>query len=130
MSQRVLLVEDSTVQALQLRRYLEQHGLSVEVVGLGRAALEIARAQPPAVVVLDVELPDVNGYEICRSLKGDPSTSHIPVVMPTTRDTHRDAIDGLIHGAVDFIAKDAFAPANLVVSLRSLGVLPADDMLE
>jgi DNA-binding response OmpR family regulator len=130
MSQRVLLVEDSTVQALQLRRYLEQHGLSVEVVGLGRAALEIARAQPPAVVVLDVELPDVNGYEICRSLKGDPSTSHIPVVMLTTRDTHRDAIDGLIHGAVDFIAKDAFAPANLVVSLRSLGVLPADDMLE
>jgi DNA-binding response OmpR family regulator len=51
-------------------------------------------------------------------------------VMLTTRDTHRDAIDGLIHGAVDFIAKDAFAPANLVVSLRSLGVLPADDMLE
>ncbi|GAB4183476.1 MAG: hypothetical protein Fur005_46070 [Roseiflexaceae bacterium] len=93
------------------------------MVGYGRQALEVARLTAPDVVVLDVELPDTNGYEICRSLKNDPITAHIPVVMLTMRDTHRDALDGMIHGAIDYIAKDAFAPANLITSLRSIGVL-------
>jgi DNA-binding response OmpR family regulator len=123
MPQRVLLVEDSRVQATQLQQHLQQNGLSVEVVGYGRQALEVARLTAPDVVVLDIELPDTNGYEICRSLKNDPITAYIPVVMLTVRDTHRDALDGMIHGAIDYIAKDAFALANLITSLRSIGVL-------
>jgi DNA-binding response OmpR family regulator len=123
MRQRVLLVEDSAVQATHLQQHLQQHGLNVEVVGSGRQALEQIRFVPPDVIVLDIELPDMSGYEICRALKNNPETAHIPVVMLTMRDTHHDALDGMINGAVDYIAKDAFAAANLIVSLRSLGVL-------
>lgn len=123
MRPRILIIEDSKVQAARLQSYLQQYGLRVEVIAFGRQALETVHHNPPDVVVLDIELPDMSGYEICRALKADPATAQIPIVMLTMRDTHQDALDGLIYGAVDYIAKDAFAPTNLVVSLRSLGVL-------
>jgi CheY-like chemotaxis protein len=81
MRQRVLLVEDSAVQATHLQQHLQQHGLNVEVVGSGRQALEQIRFVPPDVIVLDIELPDMSGYEICRALKNNPETAHIPITM-------------------------------------------------
>jgi DNA-binding response OmpR family regulator len=123
MSERILLVEDSKVQAHHLQSHLQLHGLRVDVVALGKLALDIARQDPPDVVVLDIELPDMNGYEICRALKADPRTAHVPIIMLTMRDTHQDTLHGLTYGAVDYIAKDAFAPENLIVSLRSLGLI-------
>ncbi|MDZ4719882.1 MAG: response regulator [Roseiflexaceae bacterium] len=125
---RVVIIEDSSVQAARLQAHLQQYGLLVEVIASGRQALKTVRANPPDVVVLDIELPDMNGYDICRTLKADPGTAQIPVVMLTMRDTHQDALDGLIYGAVDYIPKDAFAPMNLIVSLRSLGLLENSDV--
>ena len=120
---RVLLADDYPAMVKAVSRLL---ALDCEVVGSvddGRALLEAAQRLQPDVIVLDIELPDMSGYEICRALKNNPETAHIPVVMLTMRDTHHDALDGMINGAVDYIAKDAFAAANLIVSLRSLGVL-------
>jgi DNA-binding response OmpR family regulator len=123
MQQRVLLVEDSRTQALRIQLELMRHGLTVEVASNGDRGIAAVRGSPPAAIILDVDLPDTNGYNLCRTLKGDPATAHIPVVMLTHRDAAQDALAGLQVGAEDYIPKDSFAEVNLVESLRQLGVL-------
>jgi DNA-binding response OmpR family regulator len=123
MTSRILLVEDSASQALRLRLELQRYGVTVDVAATGRAGLDAARVAPPHAVVLDVNLPDLDGYTVCRQLKADPKTTHIPVVMLTGRDDAQDALAGLELGAIDYIPKDAFAEHNVIESLRHLGLL-------
>jgi DNA-binding response OmpR family regulator len=123
MQQRVLLVEDSRTQALRIQLELIRYGLSVEIASNGDRGMAAVRNCPPAAIILDVDLPDTNGYSLCRTLKDDPATAHIPVVMLTHRDAAQDALAGLEVGAEDYIPKDSFAEQNLVESLRQLGVL-------
>jgi len=123
MQQRVLLVEDSRTQALRFQLELLRHGLTVEIASNGDRGMAAARGCQPAAIILDVDLPDTNGYTMCHALKHDPTTAHIPVVMLTHRDAARDALAGLQVGAEDYIPKDSFAEQNLVESLRQLGVL-------
>ena len=68
-----------------------------------------------------MELPDINGFEICQRLKANPNLVDIPVVMMTTRDQAEDALTGLEAGAVDYIPKDAFAEAILLETVRQMG---------
>jgi DNA-binding response OmpR family regulator len=121
--QRILLVEDSRTQALRIQLELECHGLTVEIANTGDCAMMAVRARPPAAIILDVDLPDTTGYQLCRTLKENPTTAHIPVVMLTHRDAAHDALDGLQVGAEDYIPKDSFAEQNLLESLRQLGML-------
>ena len=125
MGKRVLLVEDSRTQAIRMQLELQRHGLDVEVAGDGNLGLESARraTNPPDVVVLDVDLPGRDGYSVCRALKDDANTSHIPVVMLTRYDDARNTLEGLETGAVDYIPKDAFAEQNLIASLHQLDIL-------
>ena len=123
MQQHVLLVEDSRTQALRFRLELLRHGLMVVIASNGERAMVAAHRNRPDAIILDVDLPDTNGYHICRMLKDDPATAHIPVVMLTHRDAAQDALAGLQVGAEDYIPKDSFAEQNLVESLRQLGVL-------
>jgi DNA-binding response OmpR family regulator len=125
MGKRVLLVEDSRTQAIRMQLELQQHGLEVEVATDGPRGLEAARSQdnPPDVVVLDVDLPGIDGYGVCRALKDDAATEHIPIVMLTRYDDAKNTLEGLQIGAIDYIPKDAFAEQNLLESLRQLGIL-------
>jgi CheY-like chemotaxis protein len=125
MAKRVLLVEDSRTQAMRMKLELGQHGLEVEIAGDGSQGLEMARdtSNPPDVVVLDVDLPGMDGYTVCRNLKEDPATEHIPVVMLTRYDDAKNTLEGLQTGAIDYIPKDTFAEQNLIASLKQLGVL-------
>ncbi|HYF66456.1 MAG TPA: response regulator [Herpetosiphonaceae bacterium] len=123
MPKHVLIVEDSRTQAIRIQLELQRYGLMVEVAGTGTAGLAAARTHVPDAIVLDVELPDLNGYALCRQVKGDPRTAHIPVVMLTRRDLAADTLEGLQVGADDYIPKDAFAEQNLVESLRHLGIV-------
>ena len=123
MTKRVLVVEDSRTQALRLQLELRRHGLTVEVASTGTTGLEEARPKQPDLIVLDVDLPEMDGYTLCRTLKGDPLTADIPIVMLTKRDDARDAFAGLEVGAVDYIPKDSFAERNLIETLRQLGIL-------
>jgi DNA-binding response OmpR family regulator len=123
MQPHVLLVEDSRTQALRFQLELARHGLAVEIASTGDRGMAAVRGNPPAAIVLDVDLPDTNGYQLCRMLKDDPATAHIPVVMLTHRDAAQDALAGLEVGAEDYIPKDSFAEWNLVESLRQLGVV-------
>jgi DNA-binding response OmpR family regulator len=123
MQPRVLLVEDSRTQALRFQLELVRYGLTVEIASNGERGMAAVRGSLPAAIILDVDLPDTTGYRLCRALKDDPATAHIPVVMLTHRDAAQDALAGLEVGAEDYIPKDAFAEQNLVESLRQLGVL-------
>jgi DNA-binding response OmpR family regulator len=123
MQPRILLVEDSQTQALRFQLELARHGLTVEIAGDGGRGLAALQSSPPAAIILDIDLPDTNGYALCRTIKEDPATAHIPVVMLTCRDAAQDALAGLQVGAEDYIPKDSFAAQNLVESLRQLGVL-------
>jgi DNA-binding response OmpR family regulator len=123
MQPRVLLVEDSRTQALRIQLELMRYGLTVEIASTGDCGLAAVHTSPPAAIILDVDLPDTTGYTLCRALKDNPATAHIPVVMLTHRDAAQDALAGLQVGAEDYIPKDSFAEQNLVESLRQLGVL-------
>ena len=123
MQQHVLLVEDSRTQALRIQLELARHGLTVAVANDGGRGMAAARNSPPAAIILDVDLPDTNGYHLCRELKADPATAHIPIVMLTHREAAQDALAGLEVGAEDYIPKDSFAEQNLVEALRQLGIL-------
>jgi DNA-binding response OmpR family regulator len=123
MPQRILLVEDSRCQALRIQLELARYDLAVEIAHSGNHAHAALRGHLPAAVILDIDLPDTTGYILCRTLKEDPTTAHIPVIMLTHRDAARDTLAGLQLGAEDYIPKDSFAEQNLVEALRQIGIL-------
>ncbi|HEX5414365.1 MAG TPA: response regulator transcription factor [Chloroflexota bacterium] len=100
--------------------YLERDGYRVLRAGDGRQALEIARADLPDLVVLDLMLPEVSGWDICRALRADVRTARMPIIMATARDDVTDRIVGLELGADDYLvkpydAKELVARVNAVL---------------
>ena len=122
----VLLIEDSATQAKQIAAQLRQYGLTVDIAGDGPEGLRAVDEQRPDVVLLDINLPTMNGYQVCSRLKRDQNTAHIPVIMLTSADGSDEILEGLNVGAVDYIAKDAFAVENLLATLEALGLIDPD----
>ncbi len=119
----VLLVEDSKTQAKQIKDVLESVGLEVRVVEDGPDALREALENPPDLVVLDIKLPSMDGYQVCRRLKRADETKDIPVIMLTDKTGTKETMIGLKAGADDYIPKDIFAAEHLMETLKELGVL-------
>jgi DNA-binding response OmpR family regulator len=124
-SPSILIVEDSPPQALKFKLALEQNGCTVHWADTGLKGLDAAAQQPFDLIILDVELPDIYGFEVCRRLKADPELADIPVIMLTTRDQANDVLNGLDAGAIDYIPKDAFAEAVLLETIRQMGYNPS-----
>lgn len=122
----VLIVEDSPVQALALEHLLLQEGLNVLCAPDGRSGVEMAQEHIPDVIVLDIEMPEMNGFEVCRCLREDAKTVDIPVVMLTAHGEVSMVMRGIDLGAIDFIPKDAFSEAVLLETLRQLDILNGD----
>jgi len=114
---RVLIVEDELRMASLIRRGLEHEGLAAEIAGNGEDALWMAAAHDYDAVVLDVMLPDLDGFEVCRRLRTAGIWS--PVLMLTARDSVDDRVAGLDSGADDYLVKP-FAFAELLARLRAL----------
>jgi len=102
---RILVVEDDFDISNMLRIYFQSQGYEVAVAPRGRDALEMCRQQLPNIVVLDIMLPDIDGYEVCRQLRSNLRTSHIPIIFLTQKDERSDKIQGLELGADDYITK-------------------------
>lgn len=119
----ILLIEDSITQADQIAANLRRQGFQVTVANDGPEGLRAVDEFQPDVVLLDINLPSMNGYQVCSRLKRDPNTAHIPVIMLTASDSSDDILRGLNVGAVDYIAKDAFATDNLLTTLQALGLV-------
>ncbi len=102
---RILVVEDDFDISNMLRIYFSAQGYEVQVAQRGSEALSVTRKQLPNLIILDIMLPDMNGYDVCRELRTTTRTSHIPILFLTQRDERSDKIKGLELGADDYITK-------------------------
>lgn len=101
----ILIVEDSPTQAQRLQHILEQQGYHVTRAANGRQALEAAQHHKPTLIISDVIMPEMDGYELCRRIKSDASLDDTPVILVTTLSDPRDVIHGLECRADNFILK-------------------------
>ncbi len=102
---RILVVEDDDKTSTYLKTYFEWLGYEVLIAGRGSDALDICRLEMPNVVILDVLLPDVNGYEVCRTLRNNSRTCQIPVIFLSQRSKRNDIIAAFELGADDYVTK-------------------------
>lgn len=118
MAKEKILVVDDEDDILELVRYnLGKEGYRVRCVTSGEQALSKAVLEKPEAILLDLTLPDLNGLDVCRQLKINPATKHIPVIMLTAKGEDADIVTGLELGAEDYIVKP-FSPRVLLARLR------------
>jgi CheY-like chemotaxis protein len=118
----VLLVEDNATQAAHFRALLELAGLCVVWASGGREGVRLAQQDHPDLLILDVQMPEMNGFQVCEQLKQSPDTANIPIIMLTRHDDPEIAMLGMELGVIDYIPKDAFADAVLLETLRQMGI--------
>jgi len=126
-SELILLVDDETNITDLAELYLKKEGYRTQAVGDGSSALEAVRQKQPALLVLDLMLPELDGYEVCRRLRAENNS--LPILMLTARDDDVDKIIGLEMGADDYLTKP-FNPRELVARVKALlrrSARPAED---
>jgi two-component system response regulator RegX3 len=114
-AQRILIVEDEESLADSVRYNLEREGFRVDVATDGRRALDRFRENPPALVILDLMLPELSGLDVCRSIRGE---SDVPIIVVTAKDSEADKVTGLELGADDYVTKP-FSVRELTSRVRA-----------
>ncbi|HEY6527551.1 MAG TPA: twitching motility response regulator PilH [Cellvibrionaceae bacterium] len=102
---RVLIVDDSPTETYKLTSMLEKHGHQVLTAGNGADGVALAKAQLPDVVLMDVVMPGLNGFQATRQLNKAPETNKIPVIIVTTKDQETDRVWGMRQGAKAYLTK-------------------------
>ncbi len=115
----VLIVDDSPTEVHVLSGYLEKHGFAIETAADGGEGIEKARELKPDLILMDVVMPGMNGFQATRELRRDPATASIPVIMVTTKGLETDKIWGLRQGAKDYLVKPV-TEARLVEQVRAM----------
>ena len=105
MSMRVLIVEDSPTQAARLKHVLAGFGYDIEVASGAKEAIGLAQNEPPDILVSDVNMPEMNGYELCRAVRGDEDICDTPILLLTGMSDPQDIILGLDAGADSYLTK-------------------------
>ncbi|WP_420631782.1 response regulator transcription factor [Candidatus Leptofilum sp.] len=118
LKQKILVVDDDKEIVRLLRGYLEKAGFGVLVAHDGRTAVHTLRREKPDLILLDLMLPDMDGYDITRIVRNDAALQQIPVIMLTARVEDSDKIVGLELGADDYVTKP-FNPAEVVARVRA-----------
>lgn len=116
---RILVVDDNRDNIEIIATRLRFRGYDIDEAGEGAVALERVHQNPPDLILLDVMLPDIDGYEISRRIKGDPQLPFIPIILVTARDTTQDKVAGLDAGADDYLTKPINFP-ELEARVRSM----------
>jgi PleD family two-component response regulator len=141
-TQRILVVEDDVDIAEMLSTYFEQQGYEVFTAAFGEDALSITKDVLPDLAVLDIHLPDIDGYEVCRRLRANRRTEHVPIIFLTERSERIDRLMGLELGAVDYITKpfdiqelrlrvrNALRRASLGTLVNPITGLPTDPLID
>jgi two-component system phosphate regulon response regulator PhoB len=133
MKPRILVVDDEP-EAVELIEFnLKQSGYTVSTAGDGAEALKKARGQTPDLIVLDVMLPEMDGFEICKTLRLDPTTLRVPIIMVTAKAAEIDRVLGLELGADDYLTKP-FSTRELLLRIKKIlsrgqTAEPADNLL-
>lgn len=116
---RILIIDDSPTEIFALTRMLEEHGFQASNATSGEEGIAKARRDQPDLILMDVVMPGMNGFQATRKLAKDPQTAAIPIIMVTTKDQETDRIWGLRQGARDYVVKPPIA-GELLPKIRSL----------
>ena len=116
---KILIIEDESDVADLLEMTLRKAGFKASTTGDGASGLQKARDNRPDFIILDLMLPKMSGLEVCRILKGDAATSHIPILMLTAKAEEIDRIVGLEFGADDYVTKP-FSPREVTLRIRAI----------
>jgi len=119
MNNRILLVDDDQELLAALELKLDKEGFQVETAPDGEVALEIINKKLPDLVILDVNMPKVNGMEVCKTLRSDEQTRDLAVIMLTARDDEIDRVLGLEFGADDYVTKP-YNARELILRIKAL----------
>ena len=115
----ILVVENSVSQQERIKDLLEESGLKVAIASDGAEALQMLEYRLPDLVLLDIVMPKVNGYEVCRRIKANSATHSLPVVLCSAKGEEFDRYWGMKQGADAYIAKP-FQPAELIGTIQQL----------
>ena len=119
---KILVVDDSPTQLTNLVKIVESQGHSVVTATNGMQGVEMARSEQPDLVLMDVVMPELNGFQATRKITRDPSTENIPVILVTTKDQETDRVWGKRQGAKDYLTK----PVDEDVLLQTVDRMLAD----
>lgn len=115
---RILIVDDSPTEVHVLKGMLEKNNFAVLIAANGEEGIARAKQEKPDLILMDVVMPGLNGFQATRSLTKDPDTGHIPVIIVTTKDQETDRVWGLRQGAKDFITKPV-VETDLIAKINS-----------
>lgn len=118
---KILVVDDIKTERLYLRRMLERNGFAVVEADGGKQAIEMAVADAPAAILMDIVMPDMNGFQAIRDLRKDARTAGIPVIVVSTKNRAPDEMQARASGASGYLVKPAQEPA-LLGALAKLSV--------
>src|SRR6478609_6404620 len=116
---RILIVDDSPSQLMGMKRIVEKLGHEALSAEDGAAGVEAAKANLPDLILMDVVMPNLNGFQATRQISKDPKTSHIPVILVTTKDQETDKVWGMRQGAKAYITKPIIE-AQLVETIQEI----------
>jgi twitching motility two-component system response regulator PilH len=116
---RILVVDDSPTEIVVFKKILEKQGYHMLVAKDGQEGYEIAKQELPDLIIMDVVMPVLNGFQATRLLKNDEATANIPVIMVTTKDQQTDINWGMRQGATEYMVKPV-APADLLNKIKTL----------
>jgi twitching motility two-component system response regulator PilH len=102
---RVLIVDDSPSQLMGMKRIIEKLGHEILTAEDGALGVEVAKREMPDLILMDVVMPNLNGFQATRSIAKEPTTSHIPIVLVTTKDQETDRVWGMRQGAKAYLTK-------------------------
>lgn len=102
---RVLIVDDSPSQLMGMKRIIEKLGHEILTAEDGALGVEAAKRELPDLILMDVVMPNLNGFQATRSISKEPSTSHIPIILVTTKDQETDRVWGMRQGAKAYLTK-------------------------
>jgi DNA-binding response OmpR family regulator len=124
-AKRILVVDDTPANVKLLVDLLGARGYATASAPDGEQALAAIAARPPDLVLLDIMMPGLSGYDVCRRIRADPTTALLPVVLCTSLDPHRERINGIEAGADDFLSKpinqqELFARVKSLLRIKSL----------
>ena len=116
---RILIVDDSPSQLMGMKRIVEKLGHEAITAEDGASGVETAKAHKPDLILMDVVMPNLNGFQATRAISKEPSTSHIPIVLVTTKDQETDKVWGMRQGAKAYVTKP-FNEQQLIETIQSL----------
>ena len=103
----ILIVDDSPTETHVLKGMVEKHGYKVSTADNGEAGIELAKKAKPDLILMDVVMPGMNGFQAARKISNDPVTKHIPIIIVSTKDQDTDRHWGLRQGASEYVTKPA-----------------------